>query len=194
METTAFRGSILTRTELQTLVATKLENLNSFPMQNATMEGIEETLAKAIDVGFKDADTAVKNAFFRFINMTLTGLEQQRLMHTVIQSIPERWTQSEILVDKLSEKVCRHPILMSCIMESTNFKESEGNLDEHGSNFEHKAHVDLSSTVSDNDTTQGQECICYRPLIERVAKTTQQCVEKAKSRSPSTSPTHSEVD
>lgn len=61
---TEFRGSFSLRAELQSLLATKLSNLCCFALKGEMMQGIEDTLTDAVEIGVLATDTAVKHAFF----------------------------------------------------------------------------------------------------------------------------------
>lgn len=108
--TTAFRGSLLTPAERNSLVATEIRNLDEYALKNAMMQRIEETLVKAIDMGISAADTAVKNAFFRCIEIALNHVDQQGVMDKVIHTSLERWTWSDIRVSRIAKEMCRHPV------------------------------------------------------------------------------------
>lgn len=68
--TTEACGPFLLQAELQTLIASELENLKSCALKCAMMHRVEETLAEADEMGFLAAETSVKFELFRFIEMT----------------------------------------------------------------------------------------------------------------------------
>lgn len=54
----------------KSLVATELRSLDSLVLKSGMVQGTEETLAVAIDIGFFTADTSVKNVFLRVMEVT----------------------------------------------------------------------------------------------------------------------------
>lgn len=193
--TTKFYGSFSAREELQSLVATELRSLYCVELKGAMTQGIEETLSKAIDLGFLAVDTGIKSAFFRFIEMAVTDMEQHGLIDKIIHNSLDRWTQSETFVNKLAEEVCRRPTSTTRVMEITNSNKTKKILAEPGNIVEPKQYVDLSSTASVHDSTLRHEHIRRRLRKSQVLKEThQRKLEKIKKHSPSTSPAPLEAD
>lgn len=54
------------------------------------MREMEDDPVEAIDMGFLAPDTGVKHVSFRFVEMALTNIEQQRLMDKVTHNSLER--------------------------------------------------------------------------------------------------------
>lgn len=79
------------------------------------MPGIEKTQSKAIDMGFLATDAGCKSVVIRIILISLTDMEQQRLVDQTIHTNFELWPQSDILENVLAEKVGSPPILTSRI-------------------------------------------------------------------------------
>lgn len=69
------------------------------------MKGIEDTLAEVVDPDFLAADTGVKHALFRFTKMVLNNTVYHGLINELIHNSFERWNQSDVFVNKLSEDV-----------------------------------------------------------------------------------------
>lgn len=96
------------RAELQLLIATERRNLKSLALKSATMQGVEETLNKVVEMGLYAADTGVKHLFFRFIEMALTDMVHCGLKNKLIQSSFDCWKQSDVLINKLADEVSKH--------------------------------------------------------------------------------------
>lgn len=109
------------RTELQTLMATNLQNLDGFELQSPLMQGAEETLAKAVNMSIRAANTGIKYAFFRFIEIALTDMAHHWSMDEVVHERFERWTQSEALVSRSAEEAFKHRNFTERVPEITNF-------------------------------------------------------------------------
>lgn len=69
-----------TRSELRPLVSIELGNLDIFSLKNAMIQGVEETVANAIDMIFSATDRGAKNAFLCFLGTSLADMDQHRLM------------------------------------------------------------------------------------------------------------------
>lgn len=95
------------------------------------MEGIDDILAKPVDLGFLAADAGVMNAFFCFNEVALTDMIHYGLMEMLIFKSFESRTWSEVLVNKLAQEVCKRPNLREQVLKVTNFNESEENLVKH---------------------------------------------------------------
>lgn len=107
----------------------------------------------------------------------------------------ERWTQSEILVNKLSQKVRRHPHFASRATQIIKSNKAICKFVEHGSTVEPKAHVNLFSAASKDDSTIWHKHVWRRSGEVQVAKTAhQRKVDNVKKQSPSTSSTQLEID
>lgn len=65
----------------------------------------------------------------------------------------KRWTQTDVLVNKMAENVRIHLILTSCKMNITNSKEIHYNMVKHGWTVELEAHVDLTLTAPEDEST-----------------------------------------
>lgn len=83
-DTAEFDGSFSSQAVLQLLVGTKLRDLDSLALEGAMMKGAKETLAEVVISGFLDADFGLKQEFFRFNEMTSTGMIHDGSMDIII--------------------------------------------------------------------------------------------------------------
>lgn len=118
-ESTELRGSFSSRRELQSLVATKLRNRNSFAPKTAMMQNIGDTLPDAIKTGFLSGDADFEHAFFLFIEMALTDMVHYVLMNKLTNNSFELSNQSEVLTNKLAEEECEHTNLLKRVLKIT---------------------------------------------------------------------------
>lgn len=107
------------------------------------MKEIKDTLGVIVDLGLPAADTGVKHAFFRFIEMALTDMIHHGITDKLIHNSFERWTQSEELMRKLAEEVFEHPDLTERVLEITESSETKANLDEPKNIVESWTQMDL---------------------------------------------------
>lgn len=117
--TTEFWDSFSSRAELQSVIAKELRDLDCFKLKGAMMQRVEKTLAEVEHLGFLPTDTGVKHVFFRLIEMALTNMADNRSMDILIHNSFERWIQLDILVNKLTEEICKHPSLTERVPELT---------------------------------------------------------------------------
>lgn len=115
-------------------------------------QGIEDTIAEVVDLRFLAADTGVKQAFSRFIEMVLSDVVHYGLIGKLTYNSFDRGTESNILKNELAEKLHKSPNLTERDFEITNSKETKKELVEHGNIVEPRTQVEISSTASEDDS------------------------------------------
>lgn len=90
-EATEFFRRFPLRTKLQSLVATKLRNLDSFSMKEAMLQRVEESFAEDIDIGLGATSTSVKNALFCFIKTAIADKILHGFMDEAFNKNNESW-------------------------------------------------------------------------------------------------------
>lgn len=108
---TTFCSLISSRAALQALVATELQNLNSFALKDAMMKGIENILATVVKMCFLAAEISIKRTCFSFIQMALTNIVPHRLTDQLIHNSLERWIQAELLTNQMAKEMCKYSSL-----------------------------------------------------------------------------------
>lgn len=87
----------------------------------------------------------------------LVYIELHEIIGKLILSSFKRWNQSDVLENKLAEKVCKHLNLTERVLEKINTVETKKGLFEHGNNVESKTQSSLSLTASKNDSRARRE-------------------------------------
>lgn len=82
--------------------------------------------------------------------MKLVDMKPHVLMDKLNHNSFMRRTQSDIIINKLAEEVCKHSNLTVGILETTTSKIEE-HLDKHGNNIESITQTKLSRTASTED-------------------------------------------
>lgn len=72
--------------EVQSLIATKLWNLDSFVLKDEIIEKIDDKLAETVGLGFVTAGIGAKHAFFTSIDIALTDNVAHELKHKDIRN------------------------------------------------------------------------------------------------------------
>lgn len=182
------------RAELQSPVAIKIKILDSFALKGATIQGIEDNFAKTIETGFLAADTGVKHPLFCFIKMAIADMEHHELMDKFSDRSFEFWPQSEVLTNKLSEEMCKHPSLAKRVLEITSPNYLNGTLVQNKSTVKSKEPVELSSMASEDDFTMKHKRIRHKLGKHQVTRAHQRMMQKVVKHNPSTSSTQSEAE
>lgn len=125
------------------------------------IQGVKDALAVVVESVFLAGKTGVKHDFFSFIGMALANMVHHGLMDILIHNSFERWQQSEVLVNKLAEGMCRLPHLTDCVLHISSSNEIRKHLVEHGNVVEPKKEVDLCSTACKD------ECRSSRKQLRR---------------------------
>lgn len=86
-------------------------------------QDIEETLAKAIEMGFLTADIDAKLAFFSFIKMKIADMPHHGLVERHIHNSFKRWTQEEVPTNKLAEDVRKYLSWSERVLDITSFND-----------------------------------------------------------------------
>lgn len=83
-ETTVLRGLFSSRAELQSPVATKIRNRDTFVLRSATMQIIENTMAVVVGLVFQAVDGSITHAVSFFIQMAITDIVHHCLIEKLI--------------------------------------------------------------------------------------------------------------
>lgn len=74
-------------------------------MKKALMQGLEDTLAEVIELGFSSAFTDSKSASFSFLEMALMYINSQRTLNSLLAKIFGQSLQSDALISAMVEQI-----------------------------------------------------------------------------------------
>lgn len=150
---TKFGGSFSSRAGLQSLVAPELRNIYIFALKSTMMQGVEQIWTDAAEISFLTAETDLKHSIFRLIKMIVADMTHQGLMNKLNHNSFRRWTQSEVLMNKLTEEVCKHPKETKPVLESIYFITVKRNPSKDEDIVKPNAQTNVSSIVSKVEST-----------------------------------------
>lgn len=138
-------------------------------MKEALMQCIEEILAKAFKLGFHSADTGIKNAFFRFLEIALKEMIHQGTLDTVLTKSFDRLLQSDTLVSALVEKIGAQSLPLQF---DPNKGMSNGKFEKRTSKYDHLvASLSQSSTKSSSKRSDAESIIYNKHEARKAGKT-----------------------
>lgn len=158
-----------TQDKLQTPLVEKLKNIGFAPTKKVSLQGIEEILAKAFKLGFYCANTGIKGAFFRFLEIVLWEMVHQGTLDSKLAKSFDLLLQSDTLVCALVKKTSTQSPHSQVILDKGM---SSGRLENVASMEEHHVAFSSSSDIESLFNMSNADSAIYTKPKSRTARKT----------------------